>query len=82
MITEPEPKRVLVETDMNTGAVTTFNVDPRQDGQEAYVTINTTTNVPNGILGKIQGWLTTKLLQPIYEKELDQLAAVAKEQGI
>ena len=82
MITEPEPKRVLVETDMNTGAVTTFNVDPRQDGQEAYVTINTTTNVSNGILGKIQGWLTTKLLQPIYEKELDQLAAVAKEQGI
>jgi hypothetical protein len=50
------------------------------DGQEAFVTITTTTNVPNGILGRIQGWLTTQLLGPIYLKELDQLASVAKEQ--
>lgn len=78
-ITEPEPKRVLVETDMNTGAVTTFTVEPRSDGQQAFVTIATTTDVPNGILGKIQGWLTSQVLQPIYGKELDQLAAVAKE---
>lgn len=81
-ITEPKPGHILMETDMNTGAVTTFTVDPRLDGQEAFVTITTTTNVPDGIVGKIQGWLTTRLLSPIYEKELDQLAAVAKEQGI
>jgi len=81
-ITEPKPGHILVETDMNTGAVTTFTVDPRLDDQEAFVTITTTTNVPDGIVGKIQGWLTTRLLSPIYEKELDQLAAVAKEQGI
>ena len=80
-ITEPEPRHVLVETDMNTGAVTTFTVDPGSQGQESFVTITTTTNVPNGISGRLQGWLTTKLLQPIYEKELDQLAAVAKEQS-
>jgi len=79
-ITEPEPGHILVETDMNTGAVTTFTVDPRVNGQEAFVTITTTTDVPNGIIGKIQGWLTTQLLRPIYLKELDQLAAVAKEQ--
>jgi Polyketide cyclase / dehydrase and lipid transport len=79
-ITEPEPGHILVETEMNTGAVTTFTVDPRVNGQEAFVTITTSTNVPDGILGKIQGWLTTRLLRPIYEKELDQLAAVAKEQ--
>ena len=79
-ITEPEPGRILVETDRNTGAVTTFTVDPRSDGADAFVTITTTTTVPDGILGKIQGWLTTQLLRPIYEKELDQLAEVAKEQ--
>jgi hypothetical protein len=79
VITEPEPGHILVETDMNSGAVTTFTVDPRANGQEAFVTIRTTTTVPDGILGKIQGWLTTQLLRPIYEKELDQLAAVAKE---
>jgi len=79
-ITEPEPGRILVETDMNTGAVTTFTIDPRSDSQGTSVTITTTTDVPNGIIGKIQGWLTTQLLRPIYLKELDQLAAVAKEQ--
>jgi hypothetical protein len=80
-ITEPEPGHILVETDRNTGAVTTFTVDPRANGQEAFVTIATTTNVPNGIIGKIQGWLTTQLLRPIYLKELDQLATVAKERS-
>ena len=81
-ITEPEPGHTLVETDLNSGVVTIFTVDPRSDGQEALVTITTTTTVPDGILGKIQGWLTTRLLHPIYEKELDQLAAVVKEQGV
>jgi hypothetical protein len=79
-ITEPEPGRILVETDMNTGAVTTFTVDPRVNGQETFVTITTTTDIPNGIIGKMQGWLTTQLLRPIYLKELDQLAAVAQGQ--
>lgn len=80
-ITDPEPGHILVETDMNTGAVTTFTVDPRVNSQEAFVTITTTTNVPGGLLGKVQGWLTTQLLRPIYLKELDQLAEVAKEQN-
>jgi hypothetical protein len=79
-ITEPQPGSILVETDLNTGAVTTFTVDPRLNGQEAFVTITTTTEIPNGLLGKIQGWLTAQLLRPIYIKELDQLAAVAKAQ--
>ena len=80
-ITEPEPGHILVETDMNTGAITTFTADPRLNGREAFVTISTATNVPGGIPGKIQGWLTTQLLRPIYLKELDQLAEVAKEQN-
>ena len=79
-ISEPEPGHILVETEMNGGAVTTFTVEPRSNGQEAFVTIATTTDVPNGIIGRIQGWLTTQLLRPIYLKELDQLAAVANEQ--
>ena len=81
-ITEPEPGHTLVETDSNTGAITTFTVDPRSAGKEVLVTITTTTTVPDGVLGKVQGWFTTRLLHPIYEKELAQLAAVAAEQGI
>jgi hypothetical protein len=80
VITEPTPGHVLVETDLNTGAVTTFTVEPRSDNRQSFVTITTTTEVPNGISGKIQGWLTTRLLRPIYMKELAQLAAVAQEE--
>lgn len=73
-ITEPEPGRVLVETDMNTGAVTTFMIEPREAGRQAQVTITTDTQVRDGIVGKAQGWMTTQLLRPIYIRELEQLA--------
>src|SRR6266496_6094322 len=78
-ITEPVPGQILVETDSNTGASTTFTVEPRLKGNESFVTIATTIQAPDGISGKIQGWLTGKLLQPIYVKELEQLARMAAE---
>jgi uncharacterized protein YndB with AHSA1/START domain len=75
-ITEPEPGRVLVETDRTSGAVTTFTVEPQDSGERSQVTITTDTKVRDGILGVIEGWLTTQLLRPIYVKELEQLARV------
>jgi len=77
-ISEPEPGRVLVETNDN-GVVTTFTVDPREQGRQAYVTITTTGPARDGFAGKIEAWLTPWLLRPVYAKELDQLAAVADE---
>ena len=80
-ISEPEPGRVLVETnDGDDGAVTTFIVDPRGDDQ-AHVTIKTKTKTHNGFLGKVEGWMTTHLLRPIYIKELQQLALVASSKS-
>lgn len=79
IIAEPEPGRVLTETDTATGAVTTFTVEPRAGGEQAFVTITTDTQVADGLAGRIQGWLTTRLLHPIYVKELAQLAAVAAD---
>jgi len=78
-VSEPEPGRVLVETNLNMDAITTFTIEPRENGRQAYVTITTDTQVPEGWLGKIQGWLTTQMLQPVYVKELEQLAQVAAE---
>ncbi len=75
-ITEPEPGRVLVESDLNSGAVTTFTVEPRDEGRQAEVTITTDTQVRDGIAGEVEGWMATRLLRPIYVKELDQLAAL------
>ena len=78
VVTEPAPGRILVETDQNTGAATTFTVEPQQD--KSFVTFTTTLDVADGFLGKIQGWLTARLLRPIYVKELEQLASVATEE--
>lgn len=76
-VSEPEPGRMLVESNRNNGTVTTFTVEPHQQGQAAQVTITTTIPVRDGFIGRVEGWLATRLLQPIYIKELAQLAAVA-----
>jgi hypothetical protein len=76
-ITEPEPGQMLVETDVQTGAITSFAVEPRDDAQHTAVTITTTTTVREGLLGRLEAWLATRLLRPIYVQELAQLANVA-----
>jgi hypothetical protein len=77
-ITEPEPGRVLVETDLDTnGAVTTFSVNPGGAPADSHVTISTELPVRSGFLGKVERAMTTMLLRPIYVKELQNLARVA-----
>lgn len=78
VVTEPEPGHVLMETNDN-NTVTTFTVEPRDQGQQAYVTIATKMTTRDGMLGVIEGWFTTRLLQPTYKQELAQLAAVAAQ---
>ena len=78
-ITEPEPGRVLVETDIDTGTTTTFTIEEHAQAQTSRVTIRTVTQVRDGLFGAVEGWLTVRLLQPIYRKELDQLASVAEK---
>src|SRR5438270_524867 len=53
-ITEPEPGRVLVETDLTMGAVTKFTVDPIEEGRHARVTISTELKVRGGLLGMLE----------------------------
>ena len=77
-VTEPEPGRVLVETDLDgNGAVTTFTVDPGTAPADSRVTISTELPVSRGLRGAIERTLTTLLLRPIYVKELQNLARVA-----
>jgi hypothetical protein len=77
-ITEPEPGRVLVETDLDTnGAITTFIVDPGAAPGQSRVTITTELKVRKGFLGKIERFLTTRLLHPTYVQELELLASRA-----
>src|SRR5262249_51207925 len=77
-VTEPQPGRILVETDLDNGAVTTFTVDPWAEGQHARVSICTELEPRGGRLGVLERFLTTRLLQPVYVRELQQIAAVAE----
>jgi hypothetical protein len=80
VITEPEPGRVLVETNiLGNDACTTFVVDSGVHANEAVVTIRTEMTARRGWLGAIERALTARLLQPMYEEELRRLEAVARE---
>ena len=76
-VTEPEPGRVLVETDLDRGYVTTFTVAPVQGS--ARVTISTELTVRAGILGEIQRRIFSRYLHRVYRAELAQLTKVMGE---
>ena len=76
-ITEPEPGRVLVETDRDSGVVTTFIVEPESTPNQSRVTFRTQMTVP-GFGGWLQKWLVPRLLRPIYQEELRILGEFAQ----
>lgn len=78
-ISEPHPGRVLVETDLGPkGVVTTFVVDPVPAPGQSRVTISTAIPVKSGIGGRLERFLITRLLHPIYERELVLLSEFLK----
>ena len=78
-ITEPEPGRVLVETDPAGEVVTTFTVEPAGGERQSRVTIATDFKVAWGPFGWMQGRLIDWLLRPVYLREIRQLERVAQE---
>lgn len=76
VVTEPEPGRVLMETN-DTGYVTTFTVEPQADGHHAQVTIATEMPTRSGISAVLERWMVSRLLRPVYVQELANLAALA-----
>lgn len=73
VVTEPNPGRTLVET-TDTGYRTTFSVEPENDGKKSLVTFTTELVGNPGILKRLEFWLTSKLLRPVYKKELENLS--------
>lgn len=75
-VTEPDPGRVITETNLDGGgAVTSFVVEP--DGRRTRVTINTELTSASGLYGLVERFLTNALLRRIYTRELELLAALA-----
>jgi Polyketide cyclase / dehydrase and lipid transport len=77
-VTEPHPGRVLVETDLEGGPVTTFTVDPLGEGR-CRMTISTGLQRRGRPMGLLERWFTIRFLRRVYAEELKLLAAVAAE---
>ena len=71
-VTEPEPGRVMVETDATTETVTRFTVDPAEGGSK--VTIDTRFRRSGGLRGVVERLLAPMMLCRLYAKELDRVA--------
>jgi hypothetical protein len=75
-VTEPEPGRVLTETDLENGLATSFTVTPNGDASE--VTISTAIPHLPGFVAAVQRWLVKRMLPQIYREELQLIDAEAR----
>jgi len=76
-VSEPEPGRVLTESDTNSSLVTTFAVEPRGDASSVRVT--TTWTGAGGIGGFFERRFAPKALARIYADELGRLDAHVRQ---
>jgi hypothetical protein len=71
-VSEPEPGRVMVETDEARKTVTRFTVDPSEGG--STVTIDTRFPRSGRLRGLIESLFAPRMLRALYAKELGRVA--------
>ena len=76
-VDEPEPGRVLTESDTGSSLVTTTTVSP-QDGA-SLVRIATTWDGARGIGGLFERLFAPRVMRAIYTDELERLNTYARE---
>jgi hypothetical protein len=76
-VAEPEPGRVLTESDTGSSSVTTFTVTP--DGATSRVRIATSWQGASGIGGFFERTFAPRVLRSLYADELRRLDAYARE---
>ena len=75
-VEEPQPGRVMTETDLNTSLVTTFTVTPR--GESSHVRIETRWEGASGFGGLMERLFAPRFLTRVYADELRRLEAQTK----
>jgi Polyketide cyclase / dehydrase and lipid transport len=78
-VAEPEPGRVLTESDTGSSLVTTFTVSPQ--GSASHVQIDTSWEGAGGVGGFFERMFAPRVLRKIYSEELDRLDAYARERN-
>ena len=77
-VAEPEPGRVLTESDSDSSMVTTWTVSPQ--GDASVVRIATTWDGAGGIGGFFERMFAPRAARAMYADELKRLDAYAREQ--
>ena len=75
MVAEPEPGRVLTESDLNSSAVTTFTVAAQPGNEQCRVRIETSWQGAGGIGGFFERLFAPRVLRRLYADELGRLDA-------
>ncbi len=78
-VAEPEPGRVLTESDLSSSAVTTFTVSP--EGDHSRVQIVTTWKGASGVGGFFERIFAPRALRRLYADELERLDRYAQQQS-
>jgi hypothetical protein len=76
-IAEPEPGRVLTESDTGSTSVTTFTVTP--EGSACRVRISTTWQGAGGVGGVFERLFAPRVLRRLYDDELSRLDTYAQQ---
>ena len=79
VVTEPDPGRIMVESDSASSMVTTTTVTPR-DGT-SLVRFTTTWEGAGGIGGIFERIFAPRVMRGIYADELERLNAYARAHG-
>jgi hypothetical protein len=75
-VAEPEPGRVLTETDLKSGLVTIFTVESR-GAAACKVSISSIWEARTGLLGFLERLLIPRVMRRVYQDELALLETIA-----
>lgn len=78
-VDEPEPGRVITETDQNSSLVTSFTVTP--EGDACLVRIETQWNGAGGVGGFFERTFAPRVMRKMYAEELAKLDEYARGQA-
>lgn len=78
-VAEPEPGRVMTESDTNSSLVTTWTVAP--ENGVSRVGISTTWDGAGGVGGFFERLFAPRVMRSIYADELERLNNYARERG-
>jgi hypothetical protein len=80
-VSEPEPGRVLRESDLDSSLVTTFTLTPLENGRQTQLYITTEWDAVPGLAGLIERWGNPPVMRRIYAQQLRHMAAYMRKRA-